>query len=424
MNLQRLRDYVANVLDYDPDNPTYRSQVAQLLNDAHDRIVSDKPWPWAQKEAKVVAHADATAQVAVTANSANVSTVNAFFESWMEGNILELDGVEYEVALVIADTNAVLTALYAGTTGTVNGVAKERYLAIPQDCIALLQVIRRVDSRSPEDPGRLVPLTRYEDEWANLPLDEVNLPAYFVPADTTFTPAPRTSGTLGTAVAPPGRGTRTVEVVVTHVFADGRESGPSAAQSITLTDTQFLTVTLGATLNQSGLRRRVYLRDTTRGLVAYRLLQNTAGDTEVSPTGGTFTYEFTSNELDSPAYTLKQRLENNGGTTQRIRLYPRQDRDYTFTVRYLRRASRLEDDQDTPDLPSAHHVALAYRALEALFLKHDNPAQSQLYARRAERELLAMEGRYLTEKPRRWVKGFMEPGLLDRVPQFTQLRRT
>jgi len=424
MNLQRLRDYVANVLDYDPDNPTYRGQVAQLLNDAHDRIVTDKPWPWAQKEVKVLAHADATEQVSVTANSANVSTVNAFFAPWMEGNILELDGVEYEVAYVAGANNATLTSLYEGTTATVDGVAKERYLAIPQDCIALLQVIRRVDSRSPEDPGRLVPLTRYEDEWANLPLDEVNLPAYFVPADTTFTPAPRTPGTLGTAAAPIGRGVRTVEVVVTHVYANGRESGPSSAASITLQDNEYLTVTLGATLNQSGLRRRVYLRDTSRGLVAYRLQTNNAGDTEISPTGGTFTYEFTSTQLDSPQFTLLPRLAYDGGTTQRIRLYPRQDREYTFTVRYLRRASRLEDDQDAPDLPAAHHVALAYRALEALFLKHDNPAQSQLYARRAEKELLAMEARYLTEKPRRWVKGFMEPGLLDRVPQFTQLRRT
>jgi hypothetical protein len=424
MDLAELRAYVANVLDYDPSNPTYRDQVGQLLNDAHDRIVTDKPWPWAEVEKTVTANPDATATINVTNGASAISTGAAFFESWMEGQVIELDNEPYEVAKVNTSTAAVLTSGYEGTTGTASGVVIARYLDLPQDCIAVLQVIRRSDSRSPEDPGRLVPLTRYEDEWANLPLGEVNLPQYWVPADTTFTPAPSRPPVLGAAAAAPGQGTRTIEVVITHVYA-GRESSPSSPVSITLTDTQDLTVTLTATLASSGLRRRVYARDTASGLYAYRLLADNTGAELFDTTGGTFTFtDVDTTSLSSETFAQRQRLTRTGGTTQRIRLYPRQDRLYRFTVRYLRQPRRLEDDTDAPDLPAAHHVALAYRALEQLAIKHGNGPQSQLFARRAEKELLAMEGRYLTQKPRRWVKGFMEPGLLDRVPQYTQLRRT
>ena len=40
-----------------------------------------------------------------------------------------------------------------------------------------------------------------------------------------------------------------------------------------------------------------------------------------------------------------------------------------------------------------------------------------------EEEVIKMEQRFLTQKPRRFVKGFMKESGVDTVPMFTPLRR-
>jgi hypothetical protein len=56
-------------------------------------------------------------------------------------------------------------------------------------------------------------------------------------------------------------------------------------------------------------------------------------------------------------------------------------------------------------------------------MKADSPAQSQLYAKRSEQEILKMERRYLIEPARRIVKGnFTTPGSF-RFNRFTRLTK-
>ena len=55
--------------------------------------------------------------------------------------------------------------------------------------------------------------------------------------------------------------------------------------------------------------------------------------------------------------------------------------------------------------------------------KHDNAPLANVYKSKYEREIIKMEQRFLTQKPRRFVKGFMKESGVDTVPMFTPLKR-
>ena len=57
-DLTSLREYVANVLDYDPTNPTYKKQLNKLLNEAERRIITEKLFTFAQVVKKIPVRAD------------------------------------------------------------------------------------------------------------------------------------------------------------------------------------------------------------------------------------------------------------------------------------------------------------------------------------------------------------------------------
>ena len=111
------------------------------------------------------------------------------------------------------------------------------------------------------------------------------------------------------------------------------------------------------------------------------------------------------------------------GTTQRIRLYPRQDEDYELTVRYVYRPLGLNEDQDTPTLPPAQHMILAYAALEQLSMQTNNDSRAGYYHAKMVQMVEELDARYLTSPARRFVKGFMGNGLTNPIPMYTNLRR-
>jgi hypothetical protein len=106
------------------------------------------------------------------------------------------------------------------------------------------------------------------------------------------------------------------------------------------------------------------------------------------------------------------------GFVQRIRLYPRQDQDYVFTVRYMKRHQPMVEDGDVSSIPPDQRMLLAYWALADVLMKHDNMTQSELYRRRADQMLLRLERRYLITPSKRIVKGNwlanMEPNSFSR----------
>jgi len=118
-----------------------------------------------------------------------------------------------------------------------------------------------------------------------------------------------------------------------------------------------------------------------------------------------------------------ERFPYTEGYRQQLRLYPRQNEDFEVSVRYVYIPSRLQEATDTPELPQSHHLILAYACLMDVLNKHDNPTLAGIYRRKYENELVKMEQRFLTQKPRRFVKGFMKESGVDTVPMFTPLRR-
>lgn len=410
-SLAELRAYVANVLDYDPANPTYRAQVDAMLNEAQRRICAEKPFTFINKVADVEAYPDRSETMTFSSTTGSVTTAGAFFTDDMVGMLIEAEnGSTYEIAWVETSTQAWLTQAFVdGAPLTRTGKVVHRFLDMPNDCVQVLGLSRRTQELSATDPGQLLPLMRYEDEWYNLPLGEVNLPVYWIEQDPAYTGAPRVGATLMTTTPGPGQGVRTIEVAVAHSRA-GRLSSLSAAQTASLTDTQGLDLDFQGIPEESGYYRQVYYRAPTLGLHDWRRLpgQNAWPYTGIrqDPNTGTVTaFRVSLADLQSEVVWLLPRLERSDGFTARVRLYPRQDKQYTFQCRYMARPAVMTEDNDVPVIPSAHALIIAYRALSEVLAKHDNMPQAEVYKRRYAEELLRMERRYLITPGRRILKG-------------------
>jgi len=426
MDLQALRDYATNVLDYDATaNPTYKNQLDRLLTDAYERIWSEKPWQFAQRDILQVARPDDVVSIGATNGSPNLTHTGDLLVGVMDGQIIEIDGVEYTIAYVRNGTFAYLTTPFLGATGAYpTAKVIYRYLDLPADCQMVMNVAHRTNAITPEDPGMMVALTRYEDEYYNLALGEVGVPRYWVPQDPVTIPAPLTASGVATVGAPPGRGVRTLEVAMANEWAY-RSSGLSQTTTVTLSDTEELTLTPALIPNTTGLYRVYYLRSPDLGLYAWRKVTDTAGVTAVNPVGGvTLTPDTSVGFLTGQTYALSfPRYQEDGGMRERYRLYPRQAEELPYTVRYLARPRPLVEATDTPDIPAAHRVIIAYRALVQLLMKSDNASESALYEKRYDGELLKMERRYLIDAARRIVKGDFAVAGAQRFNRFGPLRQ-
>ena len=433
MNLKEIREYISNIIDYDPSaNAEYTAQIDNIINHHYRMLFSTKAFTFAQKEKEVPVYTDASftgtgsysavIKLTVVSLTANVPT-------WAEGNIVEIDGTEYEVLYIdpLAATDFYIDKnISAFTNETIK--FKQRFIRLPTDCVSILQVGRRSMSIAPSAVGRYVPLTRYEDEYYNLPLDEVNTPNYWIMQDSINVISPTSSPSVSATATAAGNGTRTVRVAFTYVFYEKSgqgselESGLSTFSSpLTLTDAQRLTITV-PDMRSNGRARRVYIKNTATspqfdGVYA-------VGDLIGARTSGAVNIEFTEAKFNDGTFIIENnRYEYPEGYLQRIRLYPRQSSDYNISVRYIYRPTRLQEDTDTPDLPQSHHLVLAYACLMDVLNKHDNAPLANVYKSKYEREIIKMEQRFLTQKPRRFVKGFMKESGVDTVPMFTPLKR-
>jgi len=408
-HLKALREYVANVLDYDPTNPTYQSQVDRLLNEADRRICTEKLYTFAQKTRDIKVYADKP--VTVTINSGGRLTGAAgTFEDWMEGHIISIGGVEYQIAWVESDTQAYLTTEPA-TASAQAATVLQRWVYLPQDCVQVVSLSKRSLAITPTNPGHLMPITQYEDEWHNLPLGETGLPEMWVPGNPVGVDAPRIGVSLST-LSSAGEGSRTVEVAVVYERG-GIVSAISDVQSITMSTSQKLQLTPVSALPATrGLYRLIYLRAPQHGLDDFRIAQfHTSGiKVRIDPTSTTpVTIKASLTHLQSESYYLEDRLVAPTGVADRLRLYPRQSETMTLQLRYLRDHQPMVEDNDTSIVPVAHRMIIAYRALYEVLVKHNNPSLAELYKKRYDLGLLQLESRYLSQPSRRLVKGFMSP---------------
>jgi len=427
-DLTSLREYVANVLDYDPTNPTYKQQLNKLLNEAERRIVTEKLFTFAQHIRKVPVRADidVSGGVNVTSGSAQVQRTGAFNE-WMAGHLIEIEGVEYQIAWVESANAVYLTQALTLSSGNYAAKIIQRWVYLPQDCVQIVSIAQRSTTPTPSNPGQLYPLTQFEDEYANLPLGETGLPDYWVPGNPVGVTAPRVGGVLGT-VSGSSLGDRTIEVAFVHRLgspSEGYRSAVGSLQTVTLTPTQALTVTPSSALDATtGLWREVWLRAPSHGLEDWRpaLSLSTGLHVEFAPTAtGTVTVQSSLTHIQSEGYYLKDRLKSPSGVCDRIRLHPRQDSDMEIEVRYLRDHRPMVEDNDTPIIPPPHRMAIAYRALYEVLFKHNNPSLAELYRKRYDAMLLQLEARYLSQPSRRLVRGMLSASMVPESP-FRQRR--
>ena len=426
-DLRSLREYVANVLDYDPENETYKREIDRLLNEADRSICLSKPFTFINKSVDFQVYKDASPQlgtktVTATNGTQAISALN-FFEDWMVNQEIELDGQTYIINYVQSPTNALIDRDFEGVTGNYETSVINRYIDLPDDCTTVLNVARRTNTRTPNEPGLLSPLTRYEDEWHNLPLGETNVPIYWLYHDPTYINGPRQSFSISTTSAS-GRGVRTLEFTSTFIRG-GRESAHGKVVKQTFQNNEDVVITPPVVGLSTGLRKRYYFRCRELGYNAWRLIRDEAAGAgefmDIAPndsTARTLSYLSESNLTDSEGLYLDPRFDYADGFTQRIRLYPRQDKDYTFTVRYMQRHVPMQEDNDVSAIPPDHRMLIAYKALSDIFVKHDNLTQSELYRRRFDEMLLRLERRYLITPARRIVKGNwltnMEPNSFNR----------
>jgi hypothetical protein len=408
-DLKALRAYVANVLDYDPSNTVYARQIDNLLNEADREICASKPFTFVNKASDVTAYKDATATDAtMVLGTRAFSTAAPLFLSWMVNQEIEIDSVIYTITNVTSTTVASLDRGFESANGVYTVNVMNRYLDLPAGCTTVLGVARRTNTRTPNSPGLLSPLTRYEDEWNNLPLGEVNLPVYWVYHDPAYINGPRKNLTAAAIGAAAGQGDRTVELTSTFVRG-GRESPHGQIVSVAANDSEDVQLTPYSGVTNDGLYKRYYFRCTGLGYDAFRLLNDpTGGVMELAPTD---VAARTLLDLDSTSLSGGEsvygtaRMLNPDGFTQRIRLYPRQDQDYVFTIRYMEQHQVMREDNDVSSIPPEFRMTVAYKALSDIFIKHDNMPQSELYRRRFDELLLKLERRYLITPSRRIVKG-------------------
>jgi len=434
MNLQEIRQYIANIIDYDPSaNKEYTEQIDDVVNHHYRMLFSEKAFTFAQKEKKIEVYTDASrtasgSYVAISKLTVVDSTTD--LPKWIEGNIVEINGIEYDV--LYRDPSNLTRFFIAESMATfvaINITFKQRFIRLPQDCVSLLQVGRRSYTIAPTDVGRFVPLTRYEDEYYNLPLDEVNIPNYWIMQDSISMQTPTVGPAVSAvAAASAGQGVRSVRVAQTYVkwIKNGdehqMESGLSLfSDPIQLSDTQKLRITVPVFASRIPFARNFYIynANTTQDFKGvYFVAKADVGG------GGNIDIDFTQTAFETGTFVLEnERYSFYDGYNQQIRLYPRQNEDFHLSVRYVYRPPRLQEDTDTPQLPQSHHLVLAYACLMDILNKHDNPTLAGIYRRKYERELIKMEQRFLTQKPRRFVKGFMKESGVDTVPMWTPLKR-
>ena len=431
-DLKALREYVANVLDYNPSNATYARQIDNLLNEADRTICSSKPFTFVNKATEVTAYKDSEATISCVNGSNGIQHATGFFEQKHVNQEIELDGGTYIINYVQSATIAFISSDFTGSTGNYTGKVINRYLDLPAACTTVLGVARRTNTRTPNSPGMLSPLTRYEDEWNNLPLGETNLPVWWLYHDPAYINGPRKGFNIGTVAAGAGQGTRTIEFTSTYIRG-GRESSHGEIVSITAVSGQDIQLTpyISAAGAAEGFRKRYYFRCKEFGYDSFRLLKDptAAGeymDLEQNDVAVRTLATLTHGNLTGSEGVLENpRMANPDGMTQRIRLYPRQDQDYVFTIRYMAKHQTMREDSDVSAIPSEFRMVIAYKALSDILIKHDNMPQSELYRRRYDELLLKLEKRYLITPSRRIVKGNwlvnMEPNGFSR---FTTLVHT
>jgi hypothetical protein len=458
MNLGELRTFVNNILDYSPSVQAYTNEVNNIINEIYLSHFTDRLWEYSQKEVRLSVYADNEASFTAQADGSLITAGGNGAADWVSwGHTAEIlsasnpvgnveVGKEYHISYredIAGDTRVFLEekgkqgyssqygakdrALTTTAGDTFKIKFKQREITLPEDCVELVGLGLRERGSGIRSPFEVLP--RWTDENLALDLDLVALPTDVIMEQPFSMMPPVNDPQLATRAA----ATNTVdiagnyEVAYTIIHRSRTADTIVELESAPFFSTGSFAFAVGDTIKATNLEitddnprtayqeylKRVYVKGPNSSHF-YRAADgpNAEFDNEDDNNGdGLFAFQF--------AHKTEARLPEHGGTYQRCRLYPRQDKNYEATFRYQYRPIILRDDTDTPQMPADSHRYLAYRACQELFMKHGNVIQSQAYQQKADKELLKIENRYLRTKGATHIKGpYRTNGQLFGRPQI------
>lgn len=451
MNLAELIEYTGNLLDYDPSNEVYRAQLTSIINEAQVRVLSDRPWTFAQRDRQLTIWTDTTLTLGVSNGSATVSgtfpvstsaikpgsELDGALVSWTDSNGL---AHQHTIAWVKASNSLFLDRDYAGASGSYTATVTRRPVFLPSDALTVQNIM---------DPAVGVPraldyVGKWEKETYSLDASTLGTPSSWCHSQGRRTPAPRTPGGVTVATVSAGQGKRTVNVWMVNVLypyatnvpmypvdvSDGFESAFSSKQTFELADTETLRFLPETIPSRTGLYRRYYFTCPEAGIVAPVRVRSAggqgfaaAGIDTVNPEGTvTLAPDLSLGTLASQSFssTAIRFVWSNAGAYQGVLIYPHPASDQRLTTRTVVAPTRLQEDQDVPLVPEAHSQIIAITALESLAGKTATPALSEMYARKKAVLLMAMEQAFLERVPRRIIRG--SPAATYNAPTYLSVK--
>lgn len=461
MNLKDLRNFVSNILDYNPDVSAYKQEVTSVLNRIYISHFTARPWEYAQKQVKLAAYTDITIDGVATAGAAVLSrngvvnsgavVINPSTESWVQqGVICEIvtpstafDGTVYPagkefIIATRADGAGPTSVLYlidpvmdpasspfndclvrgpVGADLPVKVIFKHRHLTLPPDLVDILYFGLRGRGVGVRQPFFNLP--KFYDEAYNLNLDIVARPTDWIMGEplTIRTPITEPSLLVGgrpTSVPVIGeyRGAYVFEptgpwdpLIVkpqsAPIFTTATQVNAIPASLEMLNMEQTDTNPYPTWTRKTGLYKKIYIKQPASN--KFFEYDGTTVDVD-QVNSNTLAPNGLDIGLGDP--TAMPNLDvDSDGLYQTARLYPRQSEDYEINIRYLYRPTIMEDDHDVPATPKDTHLFLAYMAISEIFYKHSDLTQGRLYEQKAQKELLKIENKYLHQRDSLHIKG-------------------
>lgn len=346
---------------------------------------------------------------------------------------------------------------YTTALDSITVSVRQRFLTLPADCTDILGVgIRNVSETGSGTNalGKIQNLTRRRDEDLNLRYDLEGTPTNFVVYDgypehtvdiDQFVPRAGKDFTVEGVASGTAWPAGTYEFKMSYVWR-GIESQLSDPFEVQLPSTQKPRFKTFDTTKQGfrGLRKKFYVRlksitgkDTkTHEETFFRDLSSVPVKTSPNAGASQYSYFLIDDDETQVDWTNTTNLtidtvddffgfareEVNIGYRKRIRLYPRPASITPIEIRYIYTPPELSDDFDRPNTPEDTHRYIVYRVCSETFMKHNNPDMADFYDRKAEKELLKIDNKYLTQRSAYYIKDSFISGPL-RVRPFQTLTR-
>lgn len=470
MNLKAIRERIANIADYKPTNAAHLVDMDQLINGAFQYIWLAKPWSFAQKLSFLNVYPDLDYTLTGSTITLNVTdfqrqvvlsaAVKQLIGYNYEGQVIEIQGREYEILTIINDTTIRLKEPFRGTTTVADTTwkIKTKYYELPQDLVTICSISHR---DAPMVGGRrqnLIGLSNKREEEMGLEENRtaayadfyLNLPPEIIPSGEKLqlvAGAPF-AGTItpgryyefcwafqkGNAIGPLS------EPLICQAPAAEEPNGIASAfilEAITHDDTIVVSPAYNGTFDKypnvwEGHAKVLYFNANFNHVTGERLgIPKWCAVTVYGTAKSQYDHEpylildtasqWNVRYIEQVSPGNPQYIEVDGHY-HLIRPYPRingydiKNAYATYSdgaggnifapevyfrqleLRYLYKPIELTQITDTPPMPYELHELIVLKALEDYYVKKGNPQLAAIYRQRYEKDLLAATSKY-TERP-------------------------